>query len=567
MQENQSTGASAPAGNPMDEQIPFAELPASQFDTSGRTKSEAQLAEEKAREDDRPSEPLRLTSEQRNRLKANNPALFQALIDQESDSKFTKGQAKYESHPYRPASDLFGKNSIAQPQTNISGAMARKIADKLLALDSTDPRQAEWLTELGNAMNMTPREDFGLEAMNREGSEWVQSIEVPGGRRIHGRVYEYPTRSGQRLTGAAAISFAAAISGAGRPATFPMLSSGWNATFRPATNVEWARYYEQVLNARAELGRSTIGVGYGASRAMYLEHALMFALDHLDAVSFKTGDIPDRSEILRYLSIFDIDAFLTAFLVSCHPDGYPIRMPCANVGGCTSLIDLDANLRTMMIFDRSALTETQLYHMLRNKTGEMDMESVLSYQATLRTNQPHAYLLKKSHLSEEDIRVEFGPCSAWDYIQSSKRYIDRVRMGVQDLITDRTSEAKRADILARHFWTAPMREYSHFVKKIYLGDNVIEEDPDNKDNPRFDLEDYLSRASESETMRTAFRKEALAYQQKSITSILAAPGYDCPTCGHSNSYDQGDKFMDCIPLDVPMVFFNRALLRLTELAA
>lgn len=567
MKDSHPVPGEAAAINPMDEAIPFEKLTPSQFDSTGRAKSEAEFSSDVDRSEQTKTEPLRLSPEQRNRLRLNNPALFKALINQESESVHTTGRAMYASHPLREATEVFGKNSIAQPQSNISGAMARKMADKLLALDANDPRQAAWLNELGNAMNLSPPEDFGLEALNREDSEWVQSIEVDGGRRIHGRIFEYPTRSGQRLTGSAAISFAAAISGAGRPSTFPMLSSGWNATFRPATNVEWARYYEQVIEARSELGRSTIGVGYATSRALYAEHALMFALEHLDSVSFKTGDIPDRTEILRYLSVYDIDTFLTAFLVACHPDGYPIRMPCANVGQCTDLIDLDANLRTMMVYDRTALTETQMYHMLRNKTGEMDLESVLSYQATLRTNQTRSVLIKKSHLNDEDIKIEFGPCSAFEYIESSKRYIDRVRLAVQDLVTDKVTANKRAEISNRHYWTAPMREYGHFVKKVYLGDNVIEEDESNKDNPRFDLEDYLSRASESETMRTAFRKEALAYQQNSMTSILASPGYNCPSCGHKNSYSEGNKFMDCIPLDVPMVFFNRALLRLTELAA
>lgn len=545
----------------IDASMPSSALPASQFDEVGNIRSDNEIKKEveaQAR--------LRLSPEQRDILKKHSPRIFSLLEKQEEEERPSTGNAHYVSHPFRPATKMFGKNSIAESYSLFSQQGLRAIADKLLTLDLTDPRNLAWVEEVNNAVSLNPPEDFGLEALNREDSKWVQSIKTESGHSIHGRVFEYPKSSGAKLTGSQAVGYAAAISGAGRPSSFPMMSSGWNAFFRPATNAEWARYYDSVMEARTELGRSTIGVGFATSRSLYVEQALRFALEHLSGVSFKTGsDIEDRTEILRYLSIYDIELFLIGFLVACHPDGYPIRLPCTNISKCNATQELDANLRTMVIFDNKAFTVEQLQHMLRNNTAEMELESVLAYQAGLRTNQPKIVKLKTSHITNEDISIEFQAVSAWDYLESSKRYIDRVKISMKESVSDSMTASKRAQMQNTYYWAEPMREYGHLVKRIYIGDNVIEESPENKANPRVDIEDFLTRASESESMRTAFRESAVAYMQSSVTSLLAAPAYDCPVCGHTTNLSDNPKFLKCVPIDVPMVFFNRALLRLSEL--
>lgn len=540
---------------------PATDLQPDQFDSSGNVRSETEIkkdAVELAR--------LTLSPEQRQILKARSPRIFSLLEKQEEEERPATGNARYVSHPFRKPSNLFGKNSIGEAYSLFSQQGLRAVADKLLTLDLTDPRNLAWVEEVNNAVSLNPPEDFGLEALNRKDSDWTQSMKTESGHSIHGRVFEYPKSSGAKLTGSQSVGYAAAISGAGRPSSFPMMSSGWNAFFRPATNAEWARYYDAVMEARTELGRSTIGVGFATSRSLYVEQALRFALDHLSGVSFKTGaDIEDRTEILRYLSIYDVELFLIGFLVACHPDGYPIRLPCTNVSKCNATQELDANLRTMVIFDNKAFTTEQLHHMLRNNTAEMELESVLAYQAGLRTNQPKIVKLKTSHITNEDISIEFQAVSAWDYIESSRRYIDRVKLSMKESVSDTMSATKRAQMQNTYYWAEPMREYGHLVKRVYIGDNIIEETPENKTNPRQDIEDFLTRASESESMRTAFREAAIAYMQASVTSLLATPAYDCPTCGHTTDQADNPKFLKCVPIDVPMVFFNRALLRLSEL--
>lgn len=513
-------------------------------------------------------ERLTLSSSQLENIKKHSPNLYRMLVsEQESIDEHYIGRAEYDNSPLRERHDLFSKNSIPDNFTTVSDLGTNRLYAKLIALDFNDPQSLMWLETLNSALvGTSTSESFGMEALNRPGSEWKQSLLSSTGHRIHGRSFDYKSRGHSVLRGAGAVAFAAGVSGAGRPSSFPMTSSGWTASFRPGTNAEWAYYYDSLTEKRQELGRSTIGVGFSTSRALYIQSALSFALDHLTGVSFKTNNMADdRSDILNYLSVFDIDSFLTAFLVACHPDGFPIRLTCSNPDSCSHVMELDANLRTMMVWDNSVFTEAELNHMSRVRAGDVEFESMIAYQQGLRTNQSRIVKIRDSHHIDEAISIEFAPCSAQEYIESSQRYIDAIMVSIRDMISDKTSDQKRAEIQNRHFRAAPMREYAHLVKSIRIGDAILEIDPNNKDNPRFDIEDYLVRASESEVMRTEFRKQAIKFQQDCLTGILAIPEYKCPACGHGNEHSENSRFLNCTPVDVSKVFFRRALLRLSEL--
>lgn len=562
----ETSQAKVDVSNDIDGYAPAEEAPVGQFDNLGHIDVTAENAKSPAS-----TTRLKLTPEQRELLKTRSPAVYKSLVEQEKETTSPFGYARYSKNPLKLRTELFGDESISAQYTNFSQARLRHVAEKLLTIDMTDERSLRWLDEVNTAISQNPPEDFGLEALTREDSKWMQVLEGPTGKNIFGRVFDYPKSTASKLTGAQSITYAAAVSGAGRPSSFPLMSSGWNAFFRPATNSEWVQYYEQVMESRTELGRSTTGVGFSVSRAMYIEQALTFALEHLTGTSFRIGaDLADRSQILRYLLVTDIDVFLTGFLVACHPDGYPIRMPCPAAGDCSHVMELEANLRTMIVHDRNVFTERELYHILRDGTGEMEFESVLSYQAGLRTNQSRIISIKNSHLTGDEIKIEFHVPSAWDYIQSAKRWIERVKVMMNAMVSDKTSASKRAQLQNTFFWTAPMREYGHLVKRIYIGESVIEENPDNKDNPRLDIEDYLTRASEDGVMRANFRKAAIKFMNNSVTSVVAIPSHTCPECDKGaeeiEEEGTGDRFSDCVPVDVPTVFFNLALRRLLELS-
>ena len=511
---------------------------------------------------------LTLSPEQFEYIKKHSPNLAKMLTQaSEEENEKTTGNAEFLGNPLRTPRDLFGKNSIPDNFTTITDVGANHLYAKLISLDFNDPQSAIWLETLNSALvGTSTSESFGVAALNREGSQWKQSIETSNNHRIHGRTFDFKSSGNVKLQGASAVAYAAGVSGAGRPTTFPMMSSGWTAMFRPGTNAEWAYYYDSLTELRNELGRSTIGVGFTASRALYIQSALSFALDHLTGVSFKTSNLgEDRSSMLNYLSVFDIDTFLTGFLTACHPDGFPVRFPCSNPKTCNHVIELDANLRTMMVWDNSVFTEAELNHMTRSRAGEVSFESMIAYSQGLKTNQSRIVKIRDSHHTSEPISIEFAPCSAQDYIESSQRYIDAIKVTIRDMISDKTSPQKRAEIQNRHFKSAPMREYAHLVKAIHIGEAILEADPNNKENPRFDIEDYLTRASENEVMRTEFRKAAIKYQEDSITGILTIPEYKCPQCGYGNEHSENNRFLNCSPVDVSKVFFRRALLRLSEL--
>lgn len=549
----------------------ISEMPVGQFDQRGVASasieakgSEAPAEAPKVKIDG----PLRLSEEQRARIEKHSPNLLRLInAAREEENEALAGVAEFDGSPLREGRDLFGKNSIPDAISQFTERTIQRLYAKLIDLDFNDPASLRWLDTVNSAFQATAtNESFGLDALNRPGSVWKQSLQTANGHRIHGRTFDYKSVGNSKLTGANAVAYAAGVSGAGRPTTFPMMSSGWTAMMRAATNAEWAYYYDTLNEKRAELGRSTIGVGFGASRALYVGSALSFALDHMTGASFKTTQIgEDRSSILRYLSVFDIDAYLTAFLVACHPDGFPVRLPCSNPQTCNHVMELDANLRTMMVWDESIFTEAEKAHMARTRPGEVDFESMIAYQEGLRTNQSRIVKIRHSAHIDEDISIEFAPCSAQEYIESSERYIEAVRASMRDLVSEKTSPQKRAEIQNRHFNAAPMREYAHLVKAIHIGEAVLEANPDNKENPRYDIEDYLVRASESEVMRTQFREAAIKFQQDALTGMLVVPEYKCPACGHGNAHSENQRFLNCTPVDVPKVFFRRALLRLSEL--
>lgn len=538
----------------------------SQFDESGNVN----VAAEKEAEEIRKVKAL--TNEELLQIRSTHPSLYDSYmkmrkrVSKEDDVPLT-AKAEYQRHPLRGRTTFFPEESFVTPLPSLTrGALVEEASDAI-QLREIDERFKNLINTHDEAMEFNTNNDFGMRALNREGSQWTQAVPTPSGRYLHGMLHKFSTHENRRLQGAEAISYAASMSGAGRPSMFPMFSSGWSVYFRPATNMSWCQYYEKATNFKTSIGRSSFGIGIGVSRSAFIEQALGFALDHLSGVSFKSpAGMSSRQDQFKYMSVHDIDLFLTAFLVACHPDGYPIQLPCSNLKACDHVMELEANLRTMTIYDKSVFTEQQLGHMTRTGVGEMDFESVLSYQAGLRTNQPRIVTIGKTNIGEgEDIKVEFQNVSVQDYLDSSRRYLAKIEAQVKSLIDDKTPEGRREKIYNDFYNMEPMREYAHFVKRIYIGTNVIEEDESNKENPRADIEEYLSRASESETLRTNFLREARKYQEDSMTSIVAVPSFKCPSCGHNNDLTPNNRFLNCIPLDIPLVFISRARLRVAQL--
>jgi hypothetical protein len=93
-----------------------------------------------------------------------------------------------------------------------------------------------------------------------------------------------------------------------------------------------------------------------------------------------------------------------------------------------------------------------------------------------------------------------------------------------------------------------LRQYSHWISSIILGDNNIIESKE-------DVENILGHLSADDNFRNGVMEKIKEYISTTVVSLVGIPTYDCPACGKEQKSPL-PKHTSVIPLDVIQVFFT-----------
>ena len=474
----------------------------------------------------------------------------------EGEERHLYGRANYSYTPYKPRKEEEATRiPLAIPSMSMAGLASS--VEAILSLNYEKDAQArDWAALMDQANGLNPVQDAFIKGMNREGSDWKQ-IPKFGDKMLVGALARRPGVENSELKDSQALLYALSALGLGAPFQAPMWHSGFWVSFRPASEEAWVNFNERLTADKIRIGRNASGLAFSNVNAIFTERSLEFALEHVIDHNIRLEAGSTRRDLFKKLRAPDIPIFLWAFLVANYPSGYPISRGCsAVVGNCTNVIHDTINLRILQVTDDSCFEEKHRSHMAKNYPGGVTEKEVEEYQSSLLALQAREFTILQE--GEMEARVTLKVPSAEEYMTSGRRWFDGIVEMVNSILAKDTTDNQREKVYQQYAKSGVLREYSHWIDQLHMNSNRMTDVAT--------LENVLKEITPHGQLRDTLYKKIADFIESSTLSVIAVPNYACPSCGKLQAeHKEGDRFTDCIPLDVSQAFFNLALLRVVEI--
>ena len=400
---------------------------------------------------------------------------------------------------------------------------------------------AEWAAAVDQAVNCADKGNMFKETVNRPGADWSQTISVEGDDIGPGRPRIAESAAGTLLTGDAALFKIQAELGLGVPFRQQMWHSGITLNFKPSGEDTLSELERRIAGDKNAFGRSTRGMGFGASDIYLRGPAINTALNHVYNSNYVTND---PLELMDILLITDIPGVLVGFLGAQYPSGYPLARPCVvDPSKCNHVTREQISFGNMYWCDRSRLTANQrMFFSKRDQNKKRTEAEVRAYQ------EEHAYnKAEVVQLSDNVSMILYVPSIA-SSLDSAYRWVDGIENATAEAFKHDLQSGERSAYLNRQAKATMMRSYAHWVKAFEFADGSRVEDRDTVDS-------ILSSLSADDEIRVKFIEAVGKYIGAVTIAIAAVPSYVCPACNQAQVVENPvDRVL--VPVDVVKTFFT-----------
>lgn len=410
------------------------------------------------------------------------------------------------------------------------------------------PNAGEWAETLNQALPHSSFNGASDRIFGRKEANWSQRISY-GNVNIGPMASRAEVEAGSILTGAQAIAAAQRHLGIGGNFTIVLPHSGFWITFKPPFEDTILELHRQIHNIKTEVGRSTYGLMLNSYSGLINELFLRFALG-----SMQRNSIKDVEDLLKVISVHDINIIIWAYICTIYPNGFNHRSACiADTTKCSHIVEDIINVRRLFFIDSNAFDQTQLEHLKSFASSSMSPESVLKFRESLRVKEKKT--IKLCENTEQEIELTLRVPSAFEYFDSTNRWINGIGVKVVESLGADSSFNERNKIITEHAAASQMRKYAHWVETISIGGGII--------NDRESIEKTLDAMSVSIEVRGEYETKVATYVEDTCLSLVGIPDYKCPAC---SKYQITDETKDplhrsIVGIDVPQTFFTTLVQR------
>lgn len=407
---------------------------------------------------------------------------------------------------------------------------------------------AEWADTINQSLPLASFNGAADRIFARKEANWTQRIQYSN-MSIGPMASRAEVEAGSVLSGAQAIAAAQRHLGIGGNFTIVLPHSGFWITFKPPFEDTILELHRQIHNIKTEVGRNTYGLMLNSYGGLINELFLRFALG-----SMQRNSIKDVEDLLKVISVHDINIIIWAYICTIYPNGFNHRSACiADTTKCSHIVEDIINVRRLFFIDSNAFDQEQLEHLKSFASSSMSPESVLKYRESLRAKEKKT--IKLCEGTEQEIELTLRVPSAFDYFDSTNRWINGIGTKVIETLGADSSFNERNKIITEHAAASQMRKYAHWVETIVIGGGII--------NDRDSIEKTLDAMSVSIEVRGEYETKVAAYVEGTCFSLIGVPDYKCPHCG---KYQITDETKDplhrsIIGIDVPQTFFTMLVQR------
>jgi hypothetical protein len=377
------------------------------------------------------------------------------------------------------------------------------------------------------------------DADKREGSDWRQFVEYESLRLGIGKPPAPPQAKGQLLTGERATLAIQAAMGMGTRIQIPIWHSGIWLTFNTPQDAALLALERRIAEDRISLGRDTAGVIYSNNMVYVIKYVFEFILDHLYSATVEDFTPEVLAGMLR---VTDLQTIVHAMGCSIHVNGYELSQPCtAKPDRCLHVTKDWVNLTKMFWTDRSRLTKKQIKHMA-NRVATYTAKEIADYQddgvvgngRTLEMSNGVNFVLRIPTIAE--------------YIKSGVIWVEEIVQTIESSLTGETSFKDKNDYISQQARLSTLRQYGNWIKRITYGEEAVIDESE-------EINNMLNILSGNEEAVDKFLEEIKKYIEDSTVSIVAIPGYKCPSCKKPMTSEEL-RHPNLIPLDALATFFT-----------
>ena len=411
----------------------------------------------------------------------------------------------------------------------------------------------DWFNLVKQAAEHEERGGVLKQAIEREGAHWDNRI-VHAGENFTIQPAKFTAVNNQVLTGKHALSMLMSNAGISNYVRVPCWHSGFWLTVTAPADEDIIALDIAISDAKIHFGRATGGLVYSNSMVYTIKHLMDFIIK-CSAEATVVLESGSMRELRTLLAAQDIPAALLGIMTAMYPEGYQYQQPCVqNPTKCQYVLKELLDLSLLLFEDTKRLSTEQVAFMCGGnfkRPGSKTVESVKLYQEGFSSE------FSKLPLPNSDITVHLSLPTVERYETNGMHWVDTVvDDALQTLTPDASEDVKNTEII-RFANASVMRNYGHYVTKITIGTNEI--------NDSKTISDALARFSSKKEYRKAFSDGIKQFISDTTIALVAVESFECPSCG---THNQEDNVLDkaLIPLDVISLFFDTCERRLLDLA-
>ena len=373
---------------------------------------------------------------------------------------------------------------------------------------------------------------------HRQEAQWQQIIDSKNGPLAMGRNKPHIVEGGRTLSGKAGVSRIRSSLGLGDRVSIPLWHSGYWVTFNRPSDAAVIDFETEIMNETVAIGRQTNGAAFSNTSVIHNRKLVDFAFEHLHETSLQ-----DRDRCLQLASVNDLQAIALGMAMAIYPNGFDFVRP---VMGAT-LDDLKVirgrcRPDKMWLADRASFSEKHLHQMTRRASGSITIEEAKTFTATLTTMGQRLFPLD----DDSELKVTFGQPTIEDHLTSGDRWVGQISLMAERAFAKEGEENKRARYVSAQAKASFLLQYSHWVKAIHIGEDVIED--------RETIENSLAEMCSADQIHESFVKAVNEYIRESLVAVAGVRAV--------NEAEEGKlpRHPRIIPID-PMSTFFRLVVR------
>lgn len=411
-------------------------------------------------------------------------------------------------------------------------------------------KEENWFASLHLGSAHSDMYDTPRRATEREGSKWVQELEI-NGRKIRSarpspKLKEKPSKSD-------ILNFLATKAGMGSTHDFPLPHTGAWARMRTPTNTEVASMILRLQQTAVRLGAETKGQGFSNKSAIYLDAITDLATQCITLTSFPYQTAADMDYVIDSL---DEPILHHALAAAMFPEGFNYEYPCiADPAKCQEVTKRKLNMLSLVWFDELSFTTKQKQHMHTRTSKVHSPEEIAAYKAEFTRGKSCI-----KWFGNIGLRLS-APTIATRRL-AGRQWIDNVVEMTQGSFNESPGDANRGAFISKLGEITKARQYAHWVDGIYFrnddGENAEDAVETLITEDREIIDEHLANVMSDDTYAERFEASVLEFIDDSIVAMVAIPSFNCPHCNSPVSEKFHERFDHLVPLDMMSTFFTLA---------